>query len=247
MQGKRDGRRVRRRIRVELVVGSRRAFSLIELLIASICTLAVVTAGTTMVVAVGYVTCTGTADQSTATEGHGAVRRINKLLREARLIGYYDNSNLVLWTKDNNSNDAIELDETAVLWRDAGSEELRLTTPFARTATSAEIAAGNRGVSVAELSDGAFPATIQGASGAETTVLAGRVDSMDVKGNAPAGQAQVAHVSLFLKADEVQKEFNICAGPRAPADYLTSSSLNTNDGRATKHKRRLNPRVWIVP
>lgn len=225
----------------------RRAFTLIELLIASICTLAVVTAGTTMVVAVGYVTCTGTADQSAATEGHGAVRRINKLLREARLIGYYDNSNFVVWTRDSNGNDAIELDETAVVWRDGGAARLCMTTPFSRTATAAEIAAGNRGVSVAELSGSAFPGTIRGTPSAETTVLAGNVETMAVMGNAAAGQAQVAHVSLTLKADEVRKEFNVCAGPRAPGDYLTSSSLNTDDGRATKRKRRLSARTWIVP
>lgn len=226
---------------------SRRGFTLLELLMASTCTVGIVTAGTTMALAVSYALSAVPANSTAVVTGHGAVQRLGKLVRAARLVGYHDATNITLWSADANKDDQVQFSETALAWYDAASKELRWTVPFPSSMSAASVAAADRVVSFAEFADSAYPTTIQAAANAATTVLAENALGFQIKGNAAATDAKVLDLRLKLRTDQEPLSFVTSVSPRAPADYLTSTTLRTNDGVATKRYRRVNQRSWTVP
>jgi len=225
----------------------RRAFSLVELLLASACTVSIVTAGSTMVLAVSASTADSLEDRAAYLQGHGAMRRLTRLIQNSRMIGFWDIDEFVLWRGDANGDDLIQLSETISVWYDNGTSTLKSTRPFRESMTAAEIAAADRTVDPTELMDSGFPSTIRSAANAATQVMATNVVSFEVDSNAPGQRAKLLSLELKLRPAERVLTYCITVSPRAVADYLCSPSDNTDDGDVTRRKRRLNARVWNVP
>lgn len=239
----------------------RRGFTLAETLIASICTAAVVSAGTAMVVAVSYASTDTATNDGLAVQGHGTVQRVGAIIRSARLIGYHDSDEAVLWCQDANTNDGIELSETAVLWADSDTSELRLSTPFPSHAPGTT-PSGDRAVAMNEFEAPAFPNTIRGNSGATTIVLSGNVAGVTIESNAAGADADLLNLRVELTSGQDEDDdgdddddgeavqsatFVVSAAPVAPADYLQDASSNTNDGISGARRRRTIARSWEVP
>lgn len=239
----------------------RRGFTLAETIIASICTAGVVSAGTAMVVAVSYASTDTATNDALAVQGHGTVQRVSALIRSARLIGYHDADEAVLWRTDTNTNDSIELSETAVLCADSDTRELHLVSPFPPQAPGVT-PAGDRAVAMSEFEDSGFPDTIRGNAGATVVVLSGSVASIDFAANAAGGDADLLNITMELTSgadddddgnddddgEAIQSAaFVVSAAPAAPADYLQDASSNTNDGISGARRRRTIARSWEVP
>lgn len=226
--------------------GRRPGFTLVELLLAALCTAGVAGAGMTMVVAVSYGAGTMQSEGSAAQRGHSAIERMSKAVRTGRLVGFYDSDHIVLWTEDKNSDDAIQLSETEMYWLHAGTKELRRTRPYRASMTTGEIAATDVTLTAAELISPTSQTQITGSASAETTVLATKVTSLQIKGNDSPGAANLLDMRLTTTDTGVEKRFAACCTPRASADYLVNASDYKNDYVGAR-MRRANGRRWSVP
>ncbi len=225
----------------------RRGFTLNELLIASLCTVTIVAAGTTMALAVSYSAAATQSDNTAVLQAQSAVRRIAKAVRAARMIGYYTTGSAVLWRDDANNDDTIQLSETELYWFDSATHSVKRTRPYRQSMTAGQIALTDRAVSLAELTGSGIPTTIQNAPNAETVVMALNAVDVDLKCNTTGGTTNLIDMRISVRANQALKRMAMSAAPRAPADYLTDSSKNTNDGVPTKRLRRTAPRTWTVP
>lgn len=225
----------------------RRAFTLTELLMAAACTTGIVTAGSTMAVAVSYALSSASQNLAAVVSGHGAAQRAARLVRQSRLIGYYSSTQLVLWTSDANTDDQTQLSETGLLWYDSTSSQLKWTTAFSTGMTPAQIVAADRVVSFTELATSAFATAIQTSSNAQTTLLADNVTAFSITGNAASTTDGLIDMRLTINGGQGVPTFLITASPRAPADYLLSTTTRTNDNISTKRYRRLAQKSWTVP
>lgn len=225
----------------------RRGFTLLEMLIASTCMLAIATAGTTMALAVSYAMENAPQTAAATVTGHGALNRVAKIVRKARLVGFYDASQAALWTGDPNSDDKPQLSETAVLWLDSSSQEIKYTKPFPDDMPAATVALSDRAVSMSELASSAYPNTVRQSANAATAVVVPATAGLEIRGNATSTDANMLDLRVKLSTPAGSLAFVASAAPRAPADYLVTPARNTNDGVATKRPRRTAMRSWTVP
>jgi len=225
----------------------RAGFTLAETLLASICVASVLGAGTAMVMAVSYSTAKAQSDATVSVQGNGVIGRVTRQIRSARLVGFHDSDEIVLWSTDTNTNDLMELSETGVLWTDTASKQLKWTVPFASTTAPAVLAANDRLVAFAEFEAGVFPTTVRASAYAATMIYSSDVTAFNVTANAAGTAADVVSISVSIQNGDSSSEFTSQATPRAPADYLATPGGSTDDGNAANRERRLETRSWNVP
>ena len=201
----------------------------------------------TMAVAVGYAADSTRRDSTAALQGHSAMRRIAKAIRSARLVGYYDTHQIVLWYDDVNGDDKVQLSETEVNWWDSATSQLKRTRPYTSTMSASQIALTDRIVTFAELSGSTYSQTITSAPNAETAILASDAVDFAIKSNGAQDTAGLVDLRITAQEGATARRFAISATPAAPADYLTSGTTSTNDGVSTRRYRRSTPRTWTVP
>lgn len=207
----------------------------------------VTTSGITATLAVSYAAESTRRESTAALQGHSAMRRLERGIRGARLMGYYDTHKIVLWYADLNGDDKVQLSETELNWWDSSTNQLNRTRPYANSMTPAQIALTDRIVSFAELSGSAYPQTITTSATAETAVLASDAVDFAIKSNSGTTSAGLVDLRLTAQEGGLAKRFATSASPRAPADYLTSGTTSTNDGVSARRYRRTAPRTWTVP
>lgn len=104
----------------------RRAFSLLELLLASTFTAIACTAASLLIKSINNTATTTSGLQAGVTAARNAMACTELLIEQAALVGYWDNDRVLLWRNDDNGDGRINLLELTLVYHNTVTHELSL-------------------------------------------------------------------------------------------------------------------------
>ena len=192
----------------------KRAFTLVELLLAAT-TAALVTGAAAALTSAVANAATQTRDiRKTKTAGYFALSRIGQVLREARGIGQVTPTAISLWVNDDNNDDTLNLYESAVIRYDSTNKRIiyeYLEPPGANPTTILSLSDFKIATNVLSLYSSPDRKSVVWAEGVESLAFAGQPDFTDTR---------IVEAKFTIGTGTDAASFTTCASPRASADYL---------------------------
>ncbi len=210
----------------------RRAFTLLELLLAASITAMVAMAGTSLVFAIANASESNRNNCDVKNTGHYAAKRIGRAVREARCVGEVSATSLTLWTEDKNGDDLMSLDEMALIYYDGVEKEI----VYVRVDPSVDDATP---VAEADFEDFDTIATAFGGADVQSVVWAEEIESLNFIGFPNNTETRVVDVRLAINNGEEEIAFRTSASPKAPADYLfmPEARIDPTDGSSRVRRK----------
>lgn len=217
-----------------------RAFTVVELLLAATITAVVATGATALISAVSYASQQTRDIRSTQTAGHYALTRLAETIRSARAIGAVGATQVVLWTtKDANGDDAVNLDEVAVIRYDTLTKQISYESlPASSNATV---------LSLADLTSAQFVTNQLNVPQKKTAVWAGGVESLAFVGYPSDIATRIIDVNFTIGAGSNAMAFRTAVSPRAPGDYLFVLQAQAVPLPGSTNVRRTKITQWDIP
>lgn len=193
---------------------SRRAFTLIELLLAASITSLTAAAGAAFIGAVTDASLTTREVSATKAQGHYAIMQIGRTIRQARSVGQVTSSSMTLWQKDANNDDVVNLYEASVIRYDSINQQIvydYLQQPATPVTTT---------LSRAALTD--VP-TVQAAMPSvdkKSIVWAKSVTSCTFSGTPSLTDTRLVQICFTINSNGLAVPFRMAVGPRGSGDYL---------------------------
>lgn len=210
----------------------RRAFTFIELIVASIITALVATAGTTLI----FATTSASRDlgdiRDTKTAGQYALSQIATHIREARCIGEVTSSRLSLWVEDMNGDDVPNLREMATIQYVSSDKSIAYST------IDPDNSYADYAVPLSVLTSADSTSQAIGAANPQTDVWAHDVESFSFNGYPNTTDTRIVETRFVIGQGAGAVVFETTASPRAPADYLFVAEANTAPPPGSTRKSR---------
>lgn len=198
----------------------RRGFTFIELMLASMITALVATAGASLIFATTSASRELGGIRNTKTAGHYALSRIATSIREARAIGDVTSEEMSLWIKDTNGDDVANLNEMATIRYLSNGKVIAYTVPDPANPL------GSSAVPAGILTRA--PDTVQmiWLAGPQTDIWAQDVEKFSLSGYPQMTDMRLVEVHFEIGQGADAVSFQTTASPRAPADYLFVPEAN---------------------
>ncbi|MFH1416762.1 MAG: prepilin-type N-terminal cleavage/methylation domain-containing protein [Planctomycetota bacterium] len=214
----------------------RRAFTLIEMLLAASITAMVAMAGTALVFAISNASQTNRNICDTKNLGHYALSRATRKIRSARAVGTVMPRRVVLWAADVNEDDELNLNEIAIISYDNATKKL----VYRHLESSSDTTV----ITEAQFTNATTVRTLLDNAGAENVVWATGIESLDFIGYPADTETRVVDVHLTILNGEEEVDFRSTASPKAPADYLFLEEARIDPADASDRVRRKHYSRW---
>ncbi|MFQ5429366.1 MAG: PilW family protein [Phycisphaerae bacterium] len=219
---------------------SRRAFTLIELVLAALVTALVATAGTALLYATTQA-ATQTRDlRKERAAGRYALHRINRVIRTARVIGRVKPDSVTLWVEDVNDDDAVSLYEVGIIAYDSTGQQI--TYHYMEPPATAMVP--DVGVSYSTLKDDSILEPLMTGTQSRVVVWADNVDSFSFTGHPNLTETRIVETQFSITTDGDPLVFHESASPRASADYLFDTGVQYPADAFSNRVRRRHASEW---
>ncbi|MFQ5411303.1 MAG: type II secretion system protein J [Phycisphaerae bacterium] len=223
----------------------RRAFTLMETLLASSVTALTAVAGSTLIFAVTNASLNTKDLRVAKNKGRLPLNRITTKIRESRGIGDVTPAAIALWESDKNTNDVLELHEICIIRYDANARTIShdyLDTPGGVVPDIA--------VLESSFTDVAALDTLMAIPDRRTVVWAEEIDNFSFDGyprnganngfggKRPGTDTRVVEISFTVESNNETLAFTQAVSPRASADYLFVSTATKNPATLGGRQRR---------
>jgi type II secretory pathway pseudopilin PulG len=217
----------------------RRGFTFVEILIAAMITAMTLGAAATMVNAISNAALETKETRNEKKAGRILVDRVSERIRNARGIGEVRPDAIVLWEKDTNSDDRVNLHETSVITYSTSTKELT------RTITSGSSAADvGPEVPTATFTNVDSLNALAGGYTKQEAVIGERVESFSMSGYPSKTETRVVNFSFEKAGRTVSHAFRESVAPRATADYLFNDATKEVPAAAGMPVRRIEYSRW---
>lgn len=215
---------------------TRRGYTMLELLVASIVTALVAASSATFLSATTNASLT-TRDVRTAQQtGHYTLAQFGKAIREARAVGQVTASTITLWVGDFNGDDKLNLYETAIVRFDAVEKQLffdYLAIPQGGMPTTT--------VTTNDFTNATNLAARMPSADKRTVTWCTNVPSLGFSGKPSGTDARMIELTFNLDISGQSVAFRGSGNARASADYLFYSQTQTSPpiGSGRKHRKEI--------
>ncbi|MBX3394859.1 MAG: prepilin-type N-terminal cleavage/methylation domain-containing protein [Phycisphaerae bacterium] len=216
-------------------IAMKRAFTLIEMMLAASVTALTATAGATMIYAISS-SATQTRDYRTQrSEGHYALSMIGRTIRQARAIGYLNGDSMSLWLRDSNGNDTVDIEEMGRIYFDSSNHAVLFDYFDNSEVTGLGALAFNQLFTPSDV------ATVMNVTQRKTVALAKGVDSLQFDGHPDSVEVRMVQMRLTMSVNGESLTFHHAASPKASGDYLffreTSVPVSDTSTRVLRKKK----------
>jgi len=212
---------------------SRPGMTLIELLVAAAITAFVSAAAATLLSAASNASSQSRNVRTISAAGYYAEGRIGATIRQARAIGEVSATHVSLWIDDANGDDRIQLSETGVIFYEDDDDGIFFRQPDSTNTGAATTEVLITDMQVAQKLDQMISDT-----GAVAVQWAENVQACQFDGYPSLTDTRVVTAAFTLGTGSDATDYAVTASPKAPADYLFSSSTRTApSGSETRYRR----------
>ncbi len=219
---------------------SRSAFTLVEMLLASIVTALTATAGATLIFAVSHAATATRDTRTTQNSGQYALCRIARAVRGARLVGNVKTNKVVLWADDKNNDDIVNLGECSEIVFGSFHKEIRYIEPA--DTLPADLANSEVAQETLETASQLIQAIPQ--EHRKVTVWAENVQECTFKDNLDNLAPRAVAIRLSMNKGAKVVVFQTAASPKASADYLFVTDANAEPLEGSTRIRRTKISTW---
>ena len=218
----------------------RAAFTMLELLVAATVTALTAIAAATLINAICNSSLTTKDLREAKSTGHYALSQFERTIRESRVVGQVTTSTITLWRGDTNSDDQVNLYETAVIRYDSSAQQLiyEYLTPASGGPPPATL------VSSTALCDYNTLYPMMPAGDKVSIVWAANVDSLSFSGYPNNTDLRIVDASFTINTNGQSVPFRSAGGPRASGDYLFYSQTRSPPLPTSAQKTRTYYSRW---
>lgn len=214
--------------------GRRRAFTLVEMLIAASITALVATAGTTLIFAVASGTTQTRGVRGKKAVGQYALARIGRTIRQSRAIGGVTSSSVTLWAIDLNQDDVVNADELGFIDYDPIAKQVLYRALDPTSGIDPALV-----ISQTAFVDSTQLLTLVPNSAKIAVVWANGIESFVLTGYPSLTETRIVGTWLTIGAGDEEVAYQSTASPRASADYLfVPQAVLPSDGPSGRQRRR---------
>ncbi len=219
--------------------GRRRGFTFVELMIAAMITAMTMTAAAAMVSAISNAAVGTKEARNQKKSGRILVDRVATYIRTARAIGEVQADGVVLWDRDRNSDDRVNLHELSYV---KYSPQDRVVRRF-RTVGNSDADVGPE-LTTAQFGSIQAVVGLAGSYTIEDTVIGENIDSFVMTGYPEKTETRVVNFEFQVAGEIESLAFRESVTPRAPADYLFEPKARLAPDRSGMPVRRKEVSRW---
>lgn len=217
----------------------RRAFTLVELLIAAMVSALAAAAGTALIYGVSYASTQTRTVRETKATGNYLLSRLATAVRDARCIGQVTPTSFTLWTQDLNNDDDISLYELGFVSYDSVTKQV-----IYRYVQNPGGAVPAVPVTLTEFKNPtSVNAKITGPN-AKAVVWAEGIESLTLTGSPSYTDTRIVDVKFTIGTGNDEIAFTTAASPRASADYLFVTGAKDPGATTSDHATRKAVSRW---